>query len=109
MRPRRLIGRSGAPRDPVVIAGPRRPGRVVVRPLNFTVRRMSTTLTHRLIELLIGLALLAYCGYELYTGQARGAWRSWYRDEQPWSYWTSMVLKLAIAGAFLFGFTTWRN
>ena len=37
MRPRRLIGRSGAPRDPVVIAGPRRPGRVVVRPLNFTV------------------------------------------------------------------------
>jgi len=70
---------------------------------------MSTPFTHRLIALLIGLALLAYCGYELYTGQARGAWRSWYRDEQPWSYWTSMVLKLAIAGAFLFGFTTWRN
>jgi len=79
------------------------------RPLSFTVRRMSTPFTHRLIALLIGLALLAYCGYKLYTGQARGAWRSWYRDEQPWSYWTSMVLKLAIAGAFLFGFTTWRN
>ena len=80
-----------------------------MRPLNFTVRRMSTALAHRLAELLIGLALLVYCGYELYTGQARGAWRSWYRDEQPWSYWTSMVLKLAIAGGFLFGFATWRN
>jgi len=39
VRPRRLIGRTGAPRDPVEIAGPRRPGHVVVRPLNFTVRR----------------------------------------------------------------------
>jgi len=97
------------PRVPGEIVGPRPPSDVGARPLNFTVKRMSAAFTHRLIELLIGLALLAYCGYELYTGQARGAWRSWYRDEQPWSYWTSMVLKLAIAGAFLFGFTTWHN
>jgi len=41
MRPRRLIGRTGAPRDPVEIAGPRRPGHVVGRPLNFTVRRLG--------------------------------------------------------------------
>ena len=33
----------------------------------------------------------------------------WCRDEQPWPYWTSVVLKPTIAGAFLFGFTTWRN
>jgi hypothetical protein len=64
---------------------------------------------HRLIELLIGLALTAYCAYEIYTGEARGAWRSYERAAEPWSYWTSMVLKLAIAFAFLFGYTAWRD
>ena len=70
---------------------------------------MTTATAHRVVELLIGFALLGYCAYELYTGQARGAYRSYDRQEEPGSYWTSVVLKLAITVAFLFGFTAWRN
>ncbi len=70
---------------------------------------MTTASTHRVIELLTGLALLGYCAYEIHTGAARGAWRAYYRSEEPWSYWTSMVLKLTISAAFLFGYTAWRN
>lgn len=79
------------------------------RPPDFTVRQMSTATTHRVIELLIGFVLLGFCGYELYTGRARGAFRSYDRYEEPWSYWTSMLVKLGITAAFLFGFTRWRD
>jgi hypothetical protein len=70
---------------------------------------MSTATTHRVIELLVGFALLGYCAYELYTGHARGAYRSYDRSTEPGSYWTSIVLKLCITAAFLFGFTRWRG
>ncbi|HTT43045.1 MAG TPA: hypothetical protein VMG33_08235 [Steroidobacteraceae bacterium] len=70
---------------------------------------MSTHTTHRLVELLIGFPLLAYCCYQIYKGQAFGSWRTYYREEAPWSYWTSILLQLAIALAFLFGFTAWRD
>jgi len=56
VRPRRLIGRTGAPRDPVDIAGPRRPGHVVVRLLNFTVRRHAV---HWVLTALVVLLLLS--------------------------------------------------
>ncbi len=70
---------------------------------------MTSATTHRVIELLIGLSLLGFCAYEIYTGEAKGAWRSYSRSEEPWSYWTSMVLKLSITAAFLFGYTAWRK
>ncbi|HTY51201.1 MAG TPA: hypothetical protein VMB48_16055 [Steroidobacteraceae bacterium] len=70
---------------------------------------MSTVTTHRAVEFLVGIALLAYCAYELHTGQASGAFRSYDRHEEPGSYWTSMLLKLGITAAFLFGFATWRD
>jgi len=70
---------------------------------------MSTHTTHRLVELLVGFPLLAYCCYQIYKGQAFGSWRTYYREEAPWSYWTSILLQLAIALAFLFGFTAWRD
>ena len=70
---------------------------------------MSTPGTHRVIELLVGLALLGFCGYQLYHGEAFGKVRSYYREESPWSYWTSILLQLAITAAFLFGFTAWRD
>lgn len=70
---------------------------------------MSTAATHRLVELLIGLPLFAFCCYEIYKGRAFGSFRSYYRDESPWAYWTSIVLHLAIAAAFLFGLTRWRS
>ena len=57
MRPRRLIGRTGAPRDPVEIAGPRRPGHVVVRPLNFTVRAPMAGPRRFLLTSLLALAV----------------------------------------------------
>jgi hypothetical protein len=98
-----------APRALDEIVRPRRLAGVVSRPLNFTVRRMNTASTHRVIELLIGLALLGYCAYEIYTGKARGAYRSYDRSEEPWSYWTSMVFKLGITAVFLLGYTAWRS
>lgn len=70
---------------------------------------MTTATTHRAIELVIGCALLGFCAYELSTGRARGAFRSYDRYEEPWSYWTSMLVKLGITAAFLFGFTRWRD
>ena len=70
---------------------------------------MTAAITHRLIELLVGLALLGFCAYEIYTGEARGAWRSYDRSKEPWSYWTSMVFQLGISAAFLFGYTAWRK
>ncbi len=70
---------------------------------------MTAATTHRVIEVLIGLALFGFCAYEIYTGEARGAWRSYDRYEAPWSYWTSMVLQIGITVAFLFGYTAWRK
>ena len=79
------------------------------RPFNSTVRRMSAVITHRVVEVLVGLALLGFSAYEIYTGEAKGAWRSYYRSEEPWWYWTSILLQLAITAAFLFGYTAWRK
>jgi hypothetical protein len=70
---------------------------------------MSTHGTHRLVELLIGFPLLAFCCYEIYRGQVFGSWRTYYRDQNPVSYWISIVLQLAISLAFIFGFTAWRD
>ena len=64
---------------------------------------------HRGIELLVGIALLGYCGYEIHTGRALGKFRSYDRGAEPFSYWTSILLKLGITAAFLFGVTTWRE
>ena len=55
------------------------------------------------IRVLIGLALLGYCLYEIRTGYARGRSRTFDRCCEPWSYWTSISLKFAIACGFLFG------
>jgi hypothetical protein len=70
---------------------------------------MTAATTHRVIEVLIGLALLGFCAYEIFTGEASGAWRSYDRSEEPLSYWTSMVLKFGITVAFLVGYTAWRK
>ncbi len=70
---------------------------------------MPAATIHRVIEILIGLGLLGFCAYEAYTGEARGAWRSYCRSEAPWSYWTSILFKLGITAAFFFGYTAWRK
>jgi len=76
VRPRRLIGRTGAPRDPVDIAGPRRPGHVVVRPLNFTVRRHFVERISKFVLCLEAVVLVYFTAVALigfYTVVTNGA------------------------------------
>ena len=54
-------------------------------------------------RLLIGLALLGYTVYEIRTGHSRGKWRTYYRNNEPVSFWTSILLQLCISFAFLIG------
>jgi hypothetical protein len=68
-----------------------------------------TTLTHRTIEIAIGLTLIGYGAYGLYAGQIRGKFRLYTREEQPGSFWTSVILTFGIGLVFLFGLTSWRN
>jgi len=86
----------------------RRPGDVVARPLNFNVRRM-TTATHRALELLIGLALVAYGAYAIYTGNNRGAFRWYSRSTDPLAYWTGVLIEVGIGVVCIFGSVTGRN
>ena len=65
--------------------------------------------THRVLEVLVGSALLVFCCYQAYTGQAFGSWRIYHRDESPGWYWTSILLQFAVTAAFLLGFTHWRD
>jgi hypothetical protein len=83
VRPRRLVGASG-------------------RPLNFTVRRMTTD---RALELIFGLPLVGCCVYALYTGHLWGMYPNtlFNRDEDPWVYWPTVLITLGIGMAFLFG------
>jgi len=69
---------------------------------------MSAT-THRAVELLVGFALLGYGAYALYTGQVMGKFRSYSRNENPWSFWTTVLITLGVATAFLFGAVSWRK
>jgi hypothetical protein len=52
---------------------------------------------------LIGLALLGFAVYEIRTGRAHGSWRSYYRQDEPVSFWTSILFQLCISLAFLIG------
>jgi hypothetical protein len=38
-----------------------------------------------------------------------GKFRSYSRDENPWSFWTTVLITLGVAAAFLFGTVSWRN
>jgi hypothetical protein len=62
--------------------------------------------THRAIEVLIGLGLLGLTVYHIYSGRIIG--RSYTRDESPFLFWTSIVLTVVIALVFLVGTPTWR-
>ena len=62
----------------------------------------------RLAEIAIGVALIAFTLYTARTGTARGAYRTYDRATEPWSFWLAVVIPLAIGAAFLFGATSWR-
>jgi hypothetical protein len=65
--------------------------------------------THRAIEVLIGFALVGYSAYAIFTGNVLGKFRSYSRSENPWSFWTAVLITLAVGTAFLFGAVSWRN
>jgi hypothetical protein len=64
---------------------------------------------HRAVELLVGFALLGYGAYALHAGKVMGKFRSYSRSEDPWSFWTTVLITLGVATAFLFGAVTWRK
>ena len=57
----------------------------------------------KVVEVLIGLALLGYTVYEIRTGRYRGKWRTYYRQKEPVSFWMSILLQLGISFLFLIG------
>ena len=64
---------------------------------------------HRLVELLVGAGVVAYCGYAMYAGRVFGRASSHSRLEDPWMYWLTVLLGLAAGIAFLLGFVPWRK
>jgi hypothetical protein len=64
---------------------------------------------HRAVELGIGFAVVGYCGYAVYSGNIRGKFRSYSRDEQPWTFWTSVLITFGLGLMFLFGLVSWRE
>ena len=68
-----------------------------------------TTGTQRALEVVIGLALVGYAAYSLYTGSILGQFRAYTRSEQPGSFWATVLITFAIGLVFLLGFTSWRK
>jgi hypothetical protein len=64
---------------------------------------------HRAFEVLVGLALIGYGTYSIYTGHVLGKFRSYDRSESPWSFWTAVLVTVAVGTAFLFGAVSWRH
>ena len=65
--------------------------------------------THRAVELVIGLAVVGYSAYAIYTGSILGKFRAYHRSENPWSFWVTILITLGIGLAFLSGAVSWRN
>jgi hypothetical protein len=63
----------------------------------------------RLIELFFAVVLIGYSVQAIRTGDFRGSWRTYSRADQPFSFWSGVLITLAIGLCFLFGFTSWRN
>jgi hypothetical protein len=64
--------------------------------------------THRLVEILVGTAVIGYCANSIYTGHAFGRIRSYSRAQHPWTFWAIVVIGIASGVAFLLGDVTWR-
>jgi hypothetical protein len=53
--------------------------------------------------------MVGYCVYAINTGYVPGKFRSYSRVEDPWSFWTSILIMLGVGTAFLFGAVSWRH
>jgi len=65
--------------------------------------------SNRVVEILVGVAVIAYCTFAVYTGQLFGRTRACDRRQEPWKFWTVIVVALGCAVALLSGFATWRS
>jgi hypothetical protein len=68
-----------------------------------------TTAAHRSVELLVGLGMVGYCAYSMYKGRNFGRLRFYTRSEEPWSFWTTVIIALCIGMVFLTGHVSWRD
>jgi len=64
--------------------------------------------SQRLVELLLGTAVVGYCAQAMYTGELFGRTRSYSRLQRPWTFWTIVLVGLACGVAFLLGDVHWR-
>ena len=62
----------------------------------------------RLVEVLVGAALVGYCVYAIYTGRVLGRIRLYSRSQEPWTFWAVVLVGLACGVAFLLGNVSWR-
>ena len=63
----------------------------------------------RLVEIIVGAALIGSCVHAMYVGQVGGSWRVCRRSEAPWMFWFIVVISAGIGAAFLFGAVSWRE
>jgi hypothetical protein len=75
---------------------------------NFFVKGM-TTAAHRSIELLAGLGMVGYCAYSVYQGRIFGRLRFYTRRDEPWLFWTTIIIALSVGIVFLSGHVSWRD
>jgi hypothetical protein len=68
-----------------------------------------TTFVHRATELGIGTVLVGYCIYAVCSGEVLGKFRRYDRNEDPWSFWATVLIALGIGAAFLLGAIAWRG
>jgi hypothetical protein len=65
--------------------------------------------SQRSIEILGGVALVGCCTYSMYKGRIFGRLRFYTRGEDPWSFWTIVIVALCIGIMFLSGHVSWRE
>lgn len=61
---------------------------------------------------ILGIVLLCYVGYGFATGRVYGRYHAWgqsfSRDDDPWRYWSTLVIYLLLAFALILFFGRWR-
>jgi hypothetical protein len=68
-----------------------------------------TTVAHRSIELLVGFGIVGYCAYSMYQGRILGRLRFYVRSEEPWAFWTTVLIALCVGIMFVTGHVSWRE
>jgi hypothetical protein len=63
----------------------------------------------RLVEVFFGVVIIGSSAYAIRNGSFRGAWRSYSRANEPWSFWSAVMVSAALGACFLFGLTSWRE